>query len=430
MRILAISDLYPPDMRGGAEVVTRDVVDGLRDRGHEVVVATAARGPARAHVRPSLEYCPPPRWQGGRAWLAPWRAATEYRRAFCNPRNEAAIAALLAEVDPQVVYIGGISGVSPCSILRALRDHPLPVVVHLHDYWLPNLLRGGSESARLRLPWLKRRLTGLKARCDLRITSMLAVSGTLRDCYLAAGFSADMIEVVPYGLRLPSIEPQRGPALDGELRLLYVGRLDPEKGAHVLLERLAVVAAEAGSRRICCELAGPPGPPAYMRRLHELLQADALRGRVRLLGSIQRDTMLRLYARYDVVVVPSLWMEPFSLVVPEALAAGTAVVASRRVGAADWFEDGRELLLFSPQAPEELDHALRRLRDELELAPRLAEAGRRRARQVFDPEKFLDRLERHLKRAVGERKLSPLLHGRRDRRRQMVSAREHGRRAA
>jgi glycosyltransferase involved in cell wall biosynthesis len=79
-------------------------------------------------------------------------------------------------------------------------------------------------------------------------------------------------------------------------------------------------------------------------------------------------------------------MEPFSLVVPEALAAGTAVVASKRVGAAEWFELGRELLLFSPEAPEELDHALRCLRDEPELAPRLADAGRRKASQVFDGE--------------------------------------------
>jgi glycosyltransferase involved in cell wall biosynthesis len=109
------------------------------------------------------------------------------------------------------------------------------------------------------------------------------------------------------------------------------------------------------------------------------------------------------------VVVPSLWREPFSRVVPEALAAGTAVVASRWVGAAEWFEDGRGLLLFSPQAPEELDNALRRLRDEPELAGRLADAGNRKARQVFDREKFLDRLERLLEEARGRHNVSPLL---------------------
>jgi glycosyltransferase involved in cell wall biosynthesis len=176
MRILTISDLYPPDMRGGAEVVTRDVVDGLRDRGHEVVVATAARGPARADVRPAWSTVPSA--VAGRSRWCPWRAATEYRRAFCNPRNEAAVAGLLAEVDPQVVYVGGVNGVSPCSILRVLRDHLVPVVVHLHEYWLPDMLQGGSESARLRLPWLKRRLVGLNAGRDLRFTSMVAVSRT------------------------------------------------------------------------------------------------------------------------------------------------------------------------------------------------------------------------------------------------------------
>jgi glycosyltransferase involved in cell wall biosynthesis len=411
LRILAISDLYPPDMRGGAEVVTAEAVDGLRERGHEVVVATGARGSAQAHVRPCLEYRPSPRWQGGRAWLAPWREAADYRRAFHNPHNEAVIRGLLAELGPDVVYLGCVSGVGACSVLRALREHSGPVVAHLHEYWLPTLLHGGSQFSGLRLPRLKRLLIGLDARRDLRLSSMIAVSRTLSDLYVEAGFNADMIDVIPYGLRLSPVERQRKPPLDGELRLLYVGRLDPEKGAHLLLERLAVVALEAGEPRIRCDLVGPPGPPAYMRRLHELLSADAIRGCVRLLGSVQRETTLRLYAHYDAVVVPSLWRDPCPVVVPEAMAAGAAVVASRWAGSADWFEDGRDLLLFSPEAPRELDRALRLLRDEPGLAARLADAGRRKARQVFDRESFLDRLESHLRAALERPKLSALLAG-------------------
>jgi glycosyltransferase involved in cell wall biosynthesis len=417
MRILAINDLYPPDMRGGAEVVMAEAVDGLRERGHEVVVATGASGPALAHVRRCLEYRPSPRWQGGRAWFAPYRTATSYRRAFHNPHNEAALRSLLAELKPEVVYLGCVSGIGPCSVLRALREYPGSVVAHLHDYWLLTLLQGRGQLSGLHLPWLKRLLIGMGARRDLRLSSLIAVSGTLRDRYVEAGFTPDLMEVIPYSLRSSSIERQRGSAPDGELRLLYVGRLDPEKGAHLLLQRLAVVASEAGRPQIRCDLAGPPGPEAYMCRLRELMAADALQGSVRLLGSIQRETILRLYARYEAVVVPSLWQEPFSLVVPEALAAGTAVVASRHVGAVEWFEDGRELLLFSPQTPWELDQALRRLRDEPGLAAQLADAGKRKARQVFDRESFLDRLESHLQAALERPKLSPLRAGAREVRR-------------
>jgi glycosyltransferase involved in cell wall biosynthesis len=304
-------------------------------------------------------------------------------------------------------------------------------VAHLHEYWLPTLLRGGGQLSGLRLPRLKRLLIGLDARRDLRLSSMIAVSRTLRDRYVQAGFAPEMIEVIPNGLRLSQVDRRRdGQLVDGEMRLLFVGRLDPEKGAHLLLERLAVVAAEADGRRIRCDLVGPPGPLAYMRRLHQLLSADALRGCVRLLGSVQRETTLRLYAHYDAVVVPSLWQEPFSLVVVEALAAGTAVVASRHVGAAEWFEDGRDLLLFSPHAPGELDRALRLLRDEPGLAARLAAAGRRKARQVFDRESFLDRLESHLQAALEWPRLSPLLAGARAVRRVASPSAEGSRRAA
>jgi glycosyltransferase involved in cell wall biosynthesis len=240
-----------------------------------------------------------------------------------------------------------------------------------------------------------------------------------------------MIEVIPNGLRLSPVDRRRdGHLFDGEVRLLFVGRLDPEKGAHLLLERLAVVAAEADGRRIRCDLLGPPGSLAYMRRLHQLLSADALRGCVRLLGSVQRETTLRLYAHYDAAVVPSVWREPFSLVVPEALAAGTAVVASRDVGAVEWFEDGRDLLLFSSQTPSELDQALRRLRDEPGLAARLATAGSRKASQVFSRESFLDRLESHLTATLERPKLSALLEGARQVRRVASTCAESSRRAA
>ena len=67
--------------------------------------------------------------------------------------------------------------------------------------------------------------------------------------------------------------------------------------------------------------------------------------------------------------------------------------------------DGRDLLLFSGQVPSELDQALRRLRDEPELAARLATAGSRKAKQVFDRECFLDRLESHLQAALGRPEL-------------------------
>jgi glycosyltransferase involved in cell wall biosynthesis len=408
MRILAISDLYPPDIRGGAEVVTAEAVDGLRERGHEVVVATGASGPPQAHVRRCLEYRPPARWRGGWAWLAPWRAAAEYRRAFRNPGNEAALRALLAEQAPDVVYLGDVAGVGACSILRALRDQPSPLVVHLHDYWLLTVLEGGSEFSGLRLPRLKKLLAGLDRRRDLRSTSMIAVSRTVFDRFVRAGFAPAAIDVLASGLRLAGVPRPAGPP-HRELRLLYVGRLDPEKGAHLLLERLAVLAPEAGRSRLRCDLAGPPGPEAYMRRLRQLISGPALRGSVRMLGSVPRDRLMRLYADYDAVVVPSLWQEPFSLAVPEALAAGAAVVASRHAGAAEWFEDGREMLMFSPETPSELDGALRRLRDEPGLAARLAGAGSRKAREVFDRESFLDRLEGHLQAALGRPRLSPLL---------------------
>ena len=211
VRILAISDLYPPDIRGGAEISTSEAVDGLRERGHEVVVATGASGPALAHVRCCLEYRPSPRWQGGRVLAGSLAGRSAVPPRLLQPAERGCPCSLLAELVPDVVYVGGIGGVGPCSILRALRDQPAPVVAHLRDYWLLTLLYGGSEFSGLRLPWLKRLLIGLDARRDLRLTSMIALSQTLRDRYLEAGFPPDVIEVIPQGMRLSPVERRQEP---------------------------------------------------------------------------------------------------------------------------------------------------------------------------------------------------------------------------
>ena len=190
---------------------------------------------------------------------------------------------------PDVVYVGGIGGVGPCSLLRALGDRPAPVVAHLRDYWLLTLLYGGSEFSSLRVP------SAEEAAHRNRRSPRPAVNFDDRPGPNPAGplprshFPPDVIEVIPQGPRLSPAERRGGPRIDGELQLLFVGRLDPEKGAHLLLQRLAVVASEASKPTIRCDLAGPPGPEPYMRRLRRLMADDALQGSVRMLGSIQRD---------------------------------------------------------------------------------------------------------------------------------------------
>jgi glycosyltransferase involved in cell wall biosynthesis len=146
---------------------------------------------------------------------------------------------------------------------------------------------------------------------------------------------------------------------------------------------------------------------ALLRMIDELGLSDA----VSFLG--QRDDIPDLLAALDVLLVPS-WEEPFGLVMVEAMAAGTPVIATIRGGPAEVIEDGRNGRLIPPHRPELWSKAVTELLSSADRRQRLAQAGRLTARQ-FDVDNYVAALtaiyhDAHSRRrpAGGPRRLSRL----------------------
>ncbi len=137
--------------------------------------------------------------------------------------------------------------------------------------------------------------------------------------------------VVPNGVDLTAFTPPPPGALTGlRPRLVFVGRVIPEKGVHVLLE------AAGALRHLAFDVdvigsSGQEPLSDYERRLRADLH-PGLGERVRFLRDLpRRDLGARLRTGH-VMVVPSVWREPLGLVVGEGIASGMAVVASRAGG--------------------------------------------------------------------------------------------------
>jgi glycosyltransferase involved in cell wall biosynthesis len=160
-----------------------------------------------------------------------------------------------------------------------------------------------------------------------------------------------------------------GAAGDAPL-VLYVGRLEREKGVDVLLE--------------AWERAGlPPGSVLAVAGEGPLETLVTSRGSgVRPLGYVPRVELPLLYAAADVFVLPSVptatFVEPWGLVVNEAMLQGTPVITSNAVGAAagGLVRDGRNGLVFPAGDPDALAARLATLAANPELRARLGEAAR------------------------------------------------------
>lgn len=173
---------------------------------------------------------------------------------------------------------------------------------------------------------------------------------------------AGRVAVVRNGVDVETFHPRRQPRDDDELRLLFVGRVIPEKGAHVLVEALArlgrpdVRATVVGSRGFDAA-AGPSGYEQSLRA-----RAAALGDRVTFLPFQERPRVAALMRDADVVVVPSVWAEPSGLTVLEGMASGAAVVASAVGGIPELAGDAATLV--PPDDAGQLAEAIEHLADD------------------------------------------------------------------
>lgn len=127
--------------------------------------------------------------------------------------------------------------------------------------------------------------------------------------------------------------PIRQFSLARPLRLAYFGRVDSNKGIHVLATALALDITLPVALDIFGIRQG--GEDDYWQRLAEQASAD---GRLRLCEPVAADAVGGVMAKYDLVVIPSVWLETGPLVVYEATAAGVPVLASRLGGMAEIVE--------------------------------------------------------------------------------------------
>jgi glycogen synthase len=254
--------------------------------------------------------------------------------------------------------------------LRRRHGTPLVVTAHYHPPWS---IEGG---------WWRRRLRGfydsVLAGPTLHEASRLIVQ-TREEGRLvrALGVELPPVAIVPPGyspLPEPPAEPRafaRTHDVPGPF-LLFVGRLASNKGLVPLLEAFAPLAR--GDPPATLVLVGEDGGMAA--RVDAKARELGLSGRVRRVGHVADEALLAAaYREARALVLPSEY-EAFGLVLLEAMAQGTPVVASRVGGIPEIVEDGRTGLLVPPDSPTELAAALRRIWEEPELARRLGDAGR------------------------------------------------------
>jgi glycosyltransferase involved in cell wall biosynthesis len=405
VKILVVSNLYPPHHVGGYELGCRDVVEALKRRGHAVRVLTSVHGIGRARsdgdVHRWLPIDPVARPRSSLAYALSVLAA--------DVRGGRALGRLARQARPDVVYLWNLRCL-PLAIAREAQRLGLPVAYFVSDDWL-----AGWETVDRWEQWtshwprhpLKRRLKqifvhladrarGRRDALDLRHVQF--ASRHLAQACRAAGQPVERATVVHWGVDIARFSP-RDPAPPTP-RLLYAGQLVPHKGVHTAIEACRLLRHTHGVPTVELTIAGGSVRPDYRAHLESLARAAGLAERVRFTGPLDRERMPGLYRAHDVLVFPSVWAEPFSLTLLEAMASGLAVVGTATGGSGEVLRHGVNALVFAPGDAAACAAHVRALVDDPDLHAALAREARRTIEDGFTLERMIDAIERDLRAAV------------------------------
>lgn len=334
---------YAWDAAGGVQVHVRRLTEHLRSRGHEVLVVAPAEGSVGddglvVSGRPLRV-----RYQGTVAPIC-FSAASSRR-----------IRSALVSFRPDVVHAH--EPLAPSTAMLATLSTRAPVVATFHAHAERSLLLTAAAPL-LRPVWRRLRI---------RVAVSDAAAWFVRSRF------GDGLRVVPNGCDVDAFahaKPAEG--LPEGRRLLWVARLDPQKGFGVAVRAFDRVAARFPRARLVVIGDGRD------RGAVELLRPD-VRSRVDLIGTVPHHMLPGYHAVAELFLAPALGQESFGMVLVEAMAAGLPVVASAIAGYREVVRDGSEGLLVPPGDPDALAGALERVLADAQLAGRLGAAGRARA---------------------------------------------------
>ncbi|HEX6586732.1 MAG TPA: glycosyltransferase [Solirubrobacterales bacterium] len=170
----------------------------------------------------------------------------------------------------------------------------------------------------------------------------------------------------------------RGPKSPSEeMRLLFVGRAEERKGLPVLLSAFQALVERVPSRLV---IVG-----ADPEEIHRRVADPDLESHINAVGKVSDEELWRRFGEADVLCAPSLAGESFGMVLIEAMAAGTSVVASKIAGYSDVVTDGVDGILVPPADPQALAEELQLLAHEPERRAALGDSGRRSAERYAWP---------------------------------------------
>ncbi len=373
MRVLHLSPEYPPQKVYGLGRFVHDLSRAQALRGDRVTVVTNSLGGeddgvVRDGVRICrIEYPPPPKPPLTETQVLQFNVSVIAR----------ALSATAREGRWDVVNAHDWYLLPAAYLLRKHFDIPLCLTVH-------DTIVGKSAGE---LADAQKFIANVEMWGCRTAERVVCCSGFMRDEVLDRyGAAAERVSVIPCGVDERTFESRFAEHLAAfrevianpdEKIILYVGRLDPEKGVDLLLDAIpSVIRREPRAKFVIL------GTGRLEEHVRGLARSERTGEHVVYLGYVGRAPLTLLYRCAEIQVVPSTY-EPFGIVALEGMLNGLGMVVSDTTGLAEIVEHEVDGLQFTTGSAQHLAEAVLRLLSDRTLLRDLAQAGRGKARDLY-----------------------------------------------
>lgn len=416
LKLAFITNLYPPYVIGGNEIFTHNIVEALRARGHTVHVLTG-QGPqfpddgyTHQVLNLELEY-KNAIFLGG----LPMTTRRLLQWHIFSPSAYRRVLACLRQIQPDLIIAANLYMASAAPLVAA-RRLPCPLVVQPMDKWLVYLLKdlgllvpAGTVRHKVALKVIKHTVQPLLNHFGAP-DYILPVSEFIRQFHVRAGYSTAQSQAIYLGIPLERFgyhahpHPKQRP-----WRLLFAGQLWEGKGPQIAIEAVSRLRNQPDLPPVELDIYGS-GTERFVNQLRSMIDSYGLSHQVQLRGLVPREQLVHEFQSHDLFLFCSIWDEPFSIVLQEAMASGIPTIATTSGGTPEGVRHEQTGLLVPPAAPQALADAISRYMNDPTLYEGVGKAAAADVQAQWNFDRFIERLEARYRAIIqGHRPGAPLV---------------------
>lgn len=404
MKILTITYGYPPFHKGGYEIRCRDVMERLKQKGHEVLIVTT-RHPSNRNAIKSDE---PGIF---RVLHQKFEPQSFPQRVLNDIKDTRFLKKTIEEFQPDVIYLWQIATLSSmiipfCSKLHIPLFRDVADVGLIHDarmqkqglYFIPqpgdpkikNLLR---EMANAGIKFVSGNLLQPHWEWPSKMKINFNSENIKKDA-LDAGIPVEDARVIYAGVNTDIFTVNNKSTINSPLRIITPGRIVPLKGTRDSVLLLKYLINHGIDARLT--LAGGVGDQDYFDDLQHLIIESGLGDHVTYPGMVSQEDLAKLYHQAEICFFPSYWKSGLSAVPLEAMASGCLVITYGNENSAEIIEDGLNGFIIPEGACEAAASLVQKMLDDQDQYGNIVNCARNEIEKIYTMDRYVEDIEAFL----------------------------------